>query len=98
MNVPPGYGANANKGAIHVKHADLKRVGESAFRSQCPACNEGLLMVYRESNHPFRLRNVDRCTRCFQVVIYDDDSIANEEVVRDEQDTALLNQHTEMKS
>jgi hypothetical protein len=63
--------AHINDPPKHVKHADLIRIGDSKFKSSCPVCVDGMLLVYR---HPitFRLTEEDRCVLCGQQFIYDD--------------------------
>lgn len=64
--------ANLHADPIHVKHADLARSSDdSMYRSQCPACDEGTLLVYRDPK-TFELLARDMCILCGQVVIYDD--------------------------
>jgi uncharacterized protein with PIN domain len=78
------YGANVHEPALRVSWASLERASEeSAFRSRCPKCVGGLLMVYR---HPdtFGLTRHDRCIRCGQLVHYTDASIAGEQLPPDE--------------
>lgn len=83
---PVDYGANMDAEPIHVRHADLTRTGDSAYRSRCPVCVDGFLMVFRVRkvlrDQP-SLSNVDRCTRCAQMFIYDDEKIAGERIDRE---------------
>jgi hypothetical protein len=61
-------------------HSSLKDYNiESAYRKFCPVCNEGALLVQRDQE-TFDLINVDRCIRCAQLVIYDDETINDEPV------------------
>ncbi len=63
---------------MHVWHADLERASDdSPFRSVCPACKRGTLLVRRDQE-TFRLLNVDICTLCAQTVVYKDARIAHE--------------------
>lgn len=65
-----------------VAHAKLVRLNdESAYKSRCPACPKGMLLVAR---HPesFELLNLDHCVLCGQRVVYTDEKI-NGEPVRD---------------
>lgn len=59
-------------------HASLERVGESAYRSHCPACDKGMLFVGRDQETMKLLRR-DRCTWCGQEVRYLDAGINGEE-------------------
>lgn len=61
-----------------VKHADLERWGDSAYKSCCPECG-GLLFV-RRNQKTLRLERHDRCVRCAQRFVYTDDSIGAEEL------------------
>ena len=65
-------GCNATKPAITVKHSELKLVSSnSAFRSFCPACKDGVLPVSRD-RETLELLALDRCLLCGQEVIYGD--------------------------
>lgn len=69
-----------------VRHANLKRIdAESPFRSWCPVCDRGLLLVARHFSathavNPNEVSGVDRCTLCGQIVIYEDAEIAGHKV------------------
>ena len=66
------YGVNIYKVPINVKHSELKRVSVySAFKSECPVCKEGLLLLVRDSK-TFKLLAEDRCILCGQQFIYSD--------------------------
>jgi len=56
---------------IEVRHRDLKRYGDSAFKSECPECNTGLLLVGRDAT-TFKLQKEDTCTYCSRKFIYTD--------------------------
>ena len=62
---------NYHQPPLHVKHADLTRVGDSEYKSDCPECGYGVLLVNRDPQN-FRLQEQDRCVLCGQPVIYDD--------------------------
>lgn len=71
---------NVHAPAIRVSHSQLARWGdESDFKSKCPACEKGLLLVMRDQT-TFQLINVDRCVSCGQLVIYTDKFIGGEPV------------------
>jgi hypothetical protein len=74
---------NVRNPPIHVNHSELKRwgSGESPYRSVCPVCETGPLLVCRDQT-TFLLINVDRCLDCGQTVIYNDRSINNEPVAQ----------------
>jgi len=62
---------NADAPVKEVRHADLQRESDnSLFKSKCPACKDGVLLIYREDNG--RLREFDRCIACGQAVRYTD--------------------------
>jgi hypothetical protein len=64
--------SNINKDPIVVVHADLERSTDgSIFRSVCPICKEGLLMVSRDQS-TLKLVAEDNCILCGQMVVYSD--------------------------
>ncbi len=74
------YGANLNQPPVYVRHAELERYSEeSDYRSVCPTCKKGLLLVRRD-HETLELTAVDNCTRCAQTVVYEDAAIAGEPV------------------
>jgi len=64
-------GINLQKPPIRVKHSELKREGDSAFKSVCPACDDGMLLMRRDQ-HTFKLLNDDICILCGQHFIYEE--------------------------
>lgn len=86
---PPGYNkdmvqiaVNVKAEPIHVWHSGLTRDDEnSAYRSVCPKCSEGILPVHRDGT-TFEVINVDSCTLCGQVIVYEDEEIAGQKVKR----------------
>jgi len=62
---------NLNKPPITVKHSELKRVSNSPYRSECPICKKGVLLMQRDQK-TFKLLNKDRCILCGQLVIYEE--------------------------
>lgn len=61
---------NIDAPVLEVQHADLPRWSEeSVYRTICPVCNEGLLLVSREDK-TFVLSEFDRCILCGQQVRY----------------------------
>lgn len=71
-------GQNLNQPPLHVRHSELKRVSEdSAFRSECPVCKEGILLVMQAQDlrKRYRLSRYDACTFCGQPVTYSDRDI-----------------------
>jgi len=57
-------GINVNNETIKVEHASLTRTGESPYRSICPVCKEGVLLIRR--NDQGRLERDDGCLLCGQ--------------------------------
>jgi hypothetical protein len=67
--MPPNF----EKDPIHVKHSELTRLSDaSLYRVECPVCDDGILLVMREQEPPFKLQGLDRCVSCGQAFIYDD--------------------------
>ena len=62
---------NLHAPVLQVKHRELERVGDSLFRSRCPVCKQGFLLVYRDQGS-FELLLEDRCMLCGQSVFYTD--------------------------
>lgn len=64
---------NVGKPPIRVKHSKLKRWSEdSPFKSICPACPDGILLMRRKQTPPHELEETDYCVGCGQAVIYED--------------------------
>ncbi len=72
---------NWNADPMPVRHTDLERHGESPYRSKCPKCERGILLVRRDQK-TFQLLAEDRCISCAQLVVYLDDEIGSEPVQR----------------
>jgi hypothetical protein len=64
-------GSNIGKKPIYLKHAKLKRSGESLYRSRCPKCKLGTLLMRRDAT-TFALSAKDNCLLCGQAVVYTD--------------------------
>jgi hypothetical protein len=63
---------NYNNPPKHVKHSDLKRASDlSEFKSECPVCTDGVLLVRRDMKTA-QLLETDMCISCGQQFIYDD--------------------------
>ncbi len=62
---------NIDKKPIKVKHSELKRTDDSSFRSACPRCFEGTLLVQRDFDS-FEIKADDYCILCGQKFIYSD--------------------------
>ena len=70
---------NATKDPIRISHASLERWGEnSAYKSKCPECKDGLLLIHRDPNLNYALVRADRCVSCGQQVYYTDDAVNGE--------------------
>ena len=66
------YGCNAKNKPIEVRHQDLEPDSdESLFRSECPICSRGVLLVRRDQK-TFHLSSWDNCISCGQQFIYTD--------------------------
>jgi DNA-directed RNA polymerase subunit RPC12/RpoP len=64
------YGGNFQNTPIKIKHAELKRMHNSKYKSECPACEKGILLMMR--NKDSTLSSKDNCTACGQPFIYTD--------------------------
>jgi hypothetical protein len=62
---------NIEKPVLRVAHASLTRSDISVFRSWCPVCKEGVLLVTRDPR-TLRLAAQDNCVLCGQRVEYTD--------------------------
>ncbi|MBA7647726.1 hypothetical protein ES703_55505 [subsurface metagenome] len=62
---------NIDKPVIKVRHSDLERIFGSRYRSSCPICDEGILLVER---HPetLEIEPMDNCITCGQRFEYID--------------------------
>jgi hypothetical protein len=60
---------NIEKPVLDVFHVDLERTGDSIFRSKCPVCNKGMLLVHR-NQRTLKLEEYDHCISCGQRVKY----------------------------
>jgi uncharacterized protein (DUF983 family) len=66
-----------NKPVIQVSHADLERWDDGPYKSKCPTCKDGILMVYRNL-YTFELLRCDRCISCGKQFNYTDSEINGE--------------------
>jgi predicted RNA-binding Zn-ribbon protein involved in translation (DUF1610 family) len=74
-------GKNIWKEPLRVRHSELKRLNqESDYKSQCPSCEHGILLVQRDQQSRKIVRE-DRCIRCGQSFIYIDNEIAGEKLL-----------------
>lgn len=73
------YGSKLDAPPIEVRHSLLSRATtESAYRSVCPSCHHGILLVRRDEL-TMKLQRDDRCISCGQAVRYLDAAINGEE-------------------
>jgi hypothetical protein len=63
---------NSTLPPIKVKHQSLERVDESIFRSKCPSCKDGRLLMKRASLKCLYLSKEDMCISCGRRFIYTD--------------------------
>lgn len=79
----PEVGCNMAEPVMEVHHSDLNRVGKnSMYRSRCPKCREGVLLVRRNLT-TFQLAEYDQCIFCGQVFRYlDIDTLRAQETPR----------------
>jgi hypothetical protein len=70
---------NMHEPIIEVQHTDLERSGDSPYRSKCPKCEKGLLMIFRDNRQ--RLMRHDRCISCAQRFYYTDETINDEALI-----------------
>jgi hypothetical protein len=69
------YYQNIGKPPVRVSHAELIRWSpDSVYKSKCPKCPDGILLVSREESEAFfgRLRAEDCCIVCGQLFVYTD--------------------------
>ena len=73
---------NLERKILRVSHARLQRLNknDSVFKSRCPACPKGILLV-RRHQETFDIINIDACVACGQRVVYTDRFIAGHQVV-----------------
>jgi hypothetical protein len=70
---------NVNKPLIRVVHAELERYDNFSFyKSKCPVCEDGILLVTRDQSAGLMLSRFDRCVICGQAFWYTDDKIHGE--------------------
>jgi len=76
--MPVEVGCNVKKPIREVRHADLTRSSsESDYKSDCPVCGEGILLVSRPPQK-FTLNRYERCTLCGQAFWYTDAGVGHE--------------------
>lgn len=69
---------NLHKAVKHVRHDQLERLSvDSPYRSWCPVCKQGVLLVARRG---VELLRHDHCSLCAQRFLYEDDEIAGQKL------------------
>lgn len=62
---------NLHKPILVLKHSSLRRFSDSAYKSHCPQCRDGVLLVRRDPK-TFALEEDDFCVSCGQTFRYSD--------------------------
>jgi hypothetical protein len=62
---------NLRKPTLVLKHSSLHRFSDSAYKSHCPVCRDGVLLVRRDPK-TFKLEEDDFCVSCGQTFRYSD--------------------------
>ena len=60
---------NMSKPIFEIPHCELSRYGNSMYKSVCPVCKEGILLVHRDQE-TFILQEYDCCVLCGQRIRY----------------------------
>ena len=60
-----------NMPVIEVVHSELTRYGDSAYKSCCPSCETGILLMRRDSE-TLVLEEYDTCSFCYRRFRYTD--------------------------
>ena len=68
---------NLEKPVLALLHSSLERSGESDYRSKCPVCDRGILLVRRNQQTLFLVRD-DNCVGCGQRIRYLDPELNGE--------------------
>jgi len=64
-------GFNIGNPPREVYHAELEPADDGLYKSMCPVCGEGILLVMRGQSN-LELLDTDRCILCGQTYIYQD--------------------------
>lgn len=62
---------NIGNAPLQIAHSELLRCGDSLYKSKCPVCPDGVLLM-RRGEPIFDLLAFDRCILCGQAVVYTD--------------------------
>lgn len=84
----PDEPPNLNKTLIRVAHDELERWDDGAYKSKCPACEEGLLLVRRD-HKTLELERLDQCVSCGQQFYYTDSEVNGEPLVDTKADPVI---------
>lgn len=69
---------NSGRPPLRISHAELPRLTrDSAYRSKCPECKTGILLMLRDRT-TFKLCRNDMCRCCGQAYIYTDRTVNGE--------------------
>ena len=60
---------NFNAPILEIPHLELNRYGDSCYKSCCPVCKDGILLVGRDFK-TLELEEFDRCISCGQRIKY----------------------------
>ena len=72
-------GFNINTPSLVIRHKDLKRIGDSPYRSKCPVCTDGILFLRRDPDSGMLL-SMDNCIYCGQRFIYEDSQLIDKRI------------------
>lgn len=73
---------NRSEPVLVLLHSSIRRFDDGAFKSECPVCEGGILPVHRH-HKTYAVSALDSCGLCGQRVVYVDEKIGGEDVVRD---------------
>jgi ribosomal protein S27AE len=61
-------GTDPKHKAVRLRYDSLKPVAEGSFRVHCPLCADGVLLLMRDRQPPYKLLDHDMCVSCGQLV------------------------------
>lgn len=64
----PGTAPTPECKSIRLRYASLKPVVEGSLRVHCPFCADGVLLLMRDREPPYKLLEHDMCVSCGQLV------------------------------
>ena len=62
-------GCNMDKPIVEVKWSELELVQSGQYKSECPVCKKGMLLIGRDKE-TFELQELDMCILCGQKFRY----------------------------